>query len=304
MRINITLQQLGAFLRVAETGSFSAAARGMALSQPALSRTVKALEDAIGERVFDRDTRHVHLTPAGTALRPIAERLLTDLAGSFGELAQFVAGRSGRITVAALPSVAAVLLPRALARLAAERPEVEVLILDGLSGTITEAVVSGRAEVGMTVQSPDTDAVSYHPLLEDDFGLVCREDDPLLAAKGRLGWSVFADRPFIAMAPSSSVRAMTDAALLQSGLAVRQTYECAFLGTTGHLVANGLGITALPRLAFPLAGAQGLAWRKLHRPHLRRQIGTIVRRGRSLSPATHRLIELLADEAAGAMRLG
>ena len=190
------------------------------------------------------------------------------------------------------------LLPGALARFQAERPGVEVMILDGLSGSITEAVASGRAEIGLTVQSPHTEALIYRPLLTDDFGLVCRADDPLAEVKGKLNWSVFADRPFIAMAPSSSVRNMTDAAFLQCGLAVRQNFECAFLGTTGHLVASGLGITALPQLTLPLAAAQGLTWRLLHRPLLRRQIGAVMRRGRSLTPATARLVELLEAEAA------
>jgi DNA-binding transcriptional LysR family regulator len=62
MRINVTPQHLTVFLRVAATGSFSAAAKLLALSQPALSRTVKALEAIIGDQLFDRDTRHVTLS--------------------------------------------------------------------------------------------------------------------------------------------------------------------------------------------------------------------------------------------------
>ena len=91
---------------------------------------------------------------------------------------------------------------------------------------------------------------------------------------------------------------MTDAAFLQCGLAIRQHYECAFLGTTGHLVERGLGITALPKLSLPLAAATGLTWQLLHRPLLRRQISAVTRRRRSLIPATARLIEFLTAEAA------
>jgi LysR family carnitine catabolism transcriptional activator len=302
MRINVTPQQLTLFLRVAATGSFSEAARTMGISQPALSRTIKALENTLGERLFDRDTRNVHLTPAGAALRPLAERLVAEFTGGFGELARFVAGRTGRILVAALPSVAAVLLPDALARFQAEHPEVEVVILDGLSGSIAEAVATGRAEIGITVQSPLTTALAYQPLLTDGFGLVCKSEDPL-ARSGKQDWSVFGKHRFIAMAPTSSVRMMTDAAFLQCGLAVPQLFGCSFLGTAGHLVARGLGITALPELTLPLAAASGLAWRPLQRPLLRRQIGTVVRRGRSLTPATRRLLELLTEGAERAQSL-
>ncbi|WP_163311323.1 helix-turn-helix domain-containing protein, partial [Klebsiella aerogenes] len=59
MRINVTPQQLNCFLRVAENGSFSEAARRLAVSQPALSRTIRLTEEALGTRLFDRDTRNV-----------------------------------------------------------------------------------------------------------------------------------------------------------------------------------------------------------------------------------------------------
>src|SRR5882762_8385387 len=104
MRMNPSLnhpspQQLEAFLRIAEMGSFSKAARRLAVSQPALSRTIRLMEEDLGVRVFDRDTRNVVLTPAGMELKPIAERLTAEWRSAFGELSQFVAGRRGRITV-------------------------------------------------------------------------------------------------------------------------------------------------------------------------------------------------------------
>ncbi|MFX6118833.1 hypothetical protein ABTE85_21465, partial [Acinetobacter baumannii] len=87
---------------------------------------------------FDRDTRNVTLTPAGAELRPIAERLLAEFEGAFGELALYIAGRRGRITGAARPSSAAVLLPSAIAALKERQGDVEVLIRDGLSENVVE----------------------------------------------------------------------------------------------------------------------------------------------------------------------
>lgn len=76
MRVDITLQQLEAFVEVAKTTNFRAAAQALHVSQPALSRTVRIVEDLVGARLFDRDTRHVELTPAGRELLPIALRIL------------------------------------------------------------------------------------------------------------------------------------------------------------------------------------------------------------------------------------
>ena len=284
MRINLPPQQLSAFLHLAATGSFSEAAQRQGVSQPALSRTIQQMEATVGGRLFDRTTRKVALTPIGQALHRIAERLTAEFDSAASELARMVAGRSGRVTVAALPSIAAVLLPPAIAHFREGHPDVEVTILDGLSESVLEAVAQGRADLGLTIRPSPHATLTYRSLLADEFGLVCRSDDDL-AGEGPLPWSVFGNRPFIAMAATSSVRQMTDAAFLQAGLAIPPLFGCAFLGTTGNLVAAGLGITALPRLTLPLLAPCGLVWRRLEQPVMRRQMGIVTRTGRTLAPA-------------------
>lgn len=296
MRINLTLQQISVFLQLARTGSFSGAAKLMGISQPALTRTIQQMEAAVGQRLFDRTTRSVVLTSTGRELQPIAERLEAEFDSAFGELSRFVEGRRGRIAVAALPSIAAVVLPPAIAHYRQQHPSVEVAVLDGLSGSVLDAVVHGQADIGLTIRPSPRATLSYQPLLSDEFGLVCRPDDEL-AGNGPLPWSVFEGRPFVAMAPQSSVRQMTDAAFLQAGLAVPPLYGCAFLGTAGSLVAAGLGVTALPRLTLPLLRGLNLEWRRLERPVMQRKIGVVIPVGRSLSPAALRFLSVLKGQA-------
>jgi DNA-binding transcriptional LysR family regulator len=293
--MNVSLQQLAAFLQLARIGSFSEAARLQGISQPALSRMIQTLEATIGRRLFDRTTRTVELTPTGQELHPIAERLVAEFTGAFGELAQFLKGGRGRVVAAALPSLAAALLPGAIRRFSETHRDVDILIRDSLSQGVVETVLQGGADLGLTVRPPQAEHLSYRHLVADRFGLVCLPDDPL-AAHPSLPWSVFETRPFIAMAPASSVRVMTDAAFLQAGLAIKPLYECAFLGTTGNLVAADLGITALPRLTLPLIGAAGLVWRPLLQPDLERSIGVLTRTGRALSPAAEQFLAVLVDE--------
>ena len=294
MHINLKHHQLSSFLAVAEEGSFSKAAQRLAVSQPALSRTIMMMEETIGARLFDRNTRNVSLTPVGEELRSMAKRVVQEIDSLSGELQRFVEGRRGRITVAALPSVAAILLPTAIARFAATAPEVDIHIRDGLSQRVLGAVEAGDADVGITVRSPSKGRLLHQPLCSDEFGLVCRADDPLAQCES-VAWSVFGHRPFIAMASDSSVRVATDAALLQAGLQVSPLYECSFLGTVGHLVAAGLGLSALPRLTCPLTGAGNLVWRRLEAPVVERKIGTVIRADRTSSPATLRFLAVLRE---------
>jgi LysR family transcriptional regulator, carnitine catabolism transcriptional activator len=198
MRINLSPQQLSAFVQLARKANFSAAARVQGVSQPALSRMVQQMEEIVGRRLLDRTTRSVVLTPTGRELLLIAERLVAEFDSAFGELERFVEGRRGRVGVAALPSIAAVLLPPAIARYQAGCPEVEIDVLDGLSGSVLEDVAQSRAEIGLTIRPSPRATLAYRPLLSDEFGLVCRPDDEL-AGEGPLPWSVFESRPFVAM---------------------------------------------------------------------------------------------------------
>jgi|SRR5271170_3735651 len=148
MRINPTPQQLLAFLRVVETGSFSRAAQSLGVSQPALSRTIGTIETTIQARLFNRDTRNLELTAVGAELRSIATRLVKEFDRAFSELNQFVGGESGRVTIAALPSVAAVLLPRVIVRFRETNPGVDIMVRDSLSDIVQNDVLEGTADFG------------------------------------------------------------------------------------------------------------------------------------------------------------
>lgn len=296
MRMNVTPRQCACFLKIAETRSFSEAAYRLGISQPSLSRTIAQIETALGVRLFDRTTRAVSLTPAGVALHPVAQRLVNEFDSAFGELARFIAGQRGRVSIAALPSIAAVLLPRAIAQFRAAHPDVEFTILDGLSQTVFKTVEDGHAEIGLSNEPISSEKLVYRRLLEDELGLVCRKHDEL-AARKPISWSIFLQRPFIGMAPASGVRSLTDMAFAKAGISVPLHYECAFLGTTGNLVAAGLGVTALPRLTMPLTGSSELTWRPLGRPRIKRPLGILTRRGRSLTPASQAFLRVLIKQA-------
>ena len=291
------MQQINAFLQIAEAGNFSTAAGRLGLSQPALSRTIQGLEDLVGARLFDRDTRTVQLSLVGTELLPIARRLVAEFDSAFGELAQFIAGQRGRITIAALPSIAAVVLPTVIAHFRQEHPTVDITIRDALLESVVDAVTQGIADIGVTARPVPMYKLAYQRLLSDGFCLVCRNDDPEASGRGPVSWSVFKDRPFVAMAPETSVRRMTDAAFLQAGLSIAPLFECGHLATTGRLVSQALGITALPRLTLPVIDFAGLTTRVLVRPIINREIGVVTREGRSPAPAVRAFLAVLQRES-------
>src|SRR3977135_3056043 len=120
--MNINLHQLRIFVAVARLGNFTRAAERLHLSQPSLSLHIGQLEQELGVRLLSRSRRWWSLTKGGGDFLPPAERLLDDFQSAIASVADLAARRRGRVAVAVLPSVAAELLPRALAPLPAAHP--------------------------------------------------------------------------------------------------------------------------------------------------------------------------------------
>jgi DNA-binding transcriptional LysR family regulator len=293
MRISLTLVQLEAFAEVAQRRNFRAAAVTLHVSQPALSRTIRLAEAALDTRLFDRDTRRVELTAAGRELLPIAKRILADFNGAFSELAQFLEGRSGHVKVASLPSLGVAVLPATLAGFREAHPQARFSIIEGPADFVRACIEDGRADFGVTVRPQGHEPLRYVHCVDDPFVLLCRSDDPL-AARPTATWSVFAGRPFIPSAGSSSIRPLVDAVFLQKRIQVEPALEFSSIAMAGALVRAGVGITALPRLALHLIAREGLAAVPLRGPSLSRPIGLVTRAGRSLSPITRAFMETLA----------
>lgn len=278
-----TLASLRLFLELADRRSFTDVGRTANVSQPALSRTIRLLEEQLGTRLFDRNSRNVTLTQAGEALLPIVERLTADFDHAFSELAHTFAGDRGRVVVGALPSVAAGVLPAAIAGFQASHPHVDIALRDQLSGALYQQMQDRQVDFAITTP-PESDGFIFEPLVQDPVVLVVRAGSALDVPRPA-SWSLLTEHTFIAMAPRSSVRELTDAAFAAAGITVRGRFECTQLATLGALIEAGLGITALPESTLGLLHTDQIRSRPLESPRVERTIGLARACGRTLSPA-------------------
>jgi LysR family transcriptional regulator, carnitine catabolism transcriptional activator len=293
MLMKIGLRALQAFRRVAELRSFSLAAEQMRVSQPALSASIRKLEETLGVRVFDRTTRQVLLTPDGRELLRLATRMIDEYESVFGDFQDYLAQRRGRVVIAALPSVAAVVLPPVLGRFRAAHEAIDIHIRDTIHNAVLDEVSSGAADFGLTVAPAGSTELAFERLLTDAFVLVCPRDHKL-AGLSAVTWREIARHPIVAPTPTSSVRQAITAACAKSGVDLRVAYEAEHLSTMGGLLAAGLGIAALPSLSLPLLGSNDFAVVPLKKPSVERTIGIVRRAGRTPSVAAAALLRELS----------
>jgi LysR family transcriptional regulator, carnitine catabolism transcriptional activator len=195
------------------------------------------------------------------------------------------------VTVASLPSVSVAMLPRAIASFRRHYPGVRFSLVEGPADALRAAVNDGSVDFAISVRPAPEQSLKFEALREDPFVMLCRRDAPM-AARAAVPWTAFAGHPFIASSARSSIRPITDAAFLQKGMQVLPVLECPSVAATGGLVAAGLGITALPRLALDLIKPDPeLVAVPLQRPVVARSIGIVTRIGRSLSPASRAFMD-------------
>ena len=149
MRINFELLDLRAFLGVLDLGGFHKAAAALNLSQSALSRRVRSLEEAVGAPLLERTTRHVAPTAIGRAFEPTARRLIEDLESHLMALTGVGDRLHGRVTIACVPTAAFYFLPRAIEAFNDRFPRIRFRILDLSANEALESVARGAAEFGV-----------------------------------------------------------------------------------------------------------------------------------------------------------
>jgi DNA-binding transcriptional LysR family regulator len=292
------LRHIEAFLAVARCGNFTRAAAELHMSQPALTVQIRQLESALGLRLFDRNNRRVALTPIGRELVAPFERVVLDLRAIVGSAHDFVAHRRGVVTVACLPSIAADLLPRAIAALAQQHAGLTVRVRDVVAARVVELVKSGDADFGLSGLGHGDREIVERPLLVDRLAAFALATHAI-AKKRSVTMRELAGFPLILTGRDSSVRAIVDRAVRQDHLSVTIAHEATYMTTALGMAAAGLGVAILPEAARTSAPA-ALRMVPIRRPALSRQLGLVMKAGRSLSPAARRLVDILDSAPAAA----
>jgi DNA-binding transcriptional LysR family regulator len=301
------IPQVEAFLAVGTFGGFRRAAAALRLTQPAVSARIRALEDSLSVRLFERG-RQGHglaLSPAGRALRPHAEQLLQAVAVARQAVHDIRPASGGAIQIAAVLSICTYLLPDVLKRFQTAHPTVMITVRSGHSKDVLEMVLRGEAEIGLarSLHHPEVETVS---LRDDPLVLVGRSTSwPTRERRGRL--EEIADRPLIFFDRGSSDWTLTQGLFRRAGLVPNVALEVETIETAKRMVERGMGLAFLPHLAVgrELRRRSLVAIEIVDAEPISRSLDVIHPRSRPLSPAARALLQALRStlsEAGGPPR--
>ncbi len=294
MRINFELLDLRAFLAILDTGSFRKAAELLNVSQPALSRRIKSLEQALGSPLLERTTRSVSPTIVGRQMQPMFLRIIDELETSVLTTTETGRRQAGQVTIACVPTAAFYFLPQVIRRFNRQHPLIRFRIHDLSASEGLESVAQGETEFGINMLGASEADLRFTPLMRDPFVLACRRDHPL-ARRRSLKWAELTDFPLIGVSRHSGNRTILDNALATAKIELNWFYEVNHLSTSLGLVEAGLGISVLPRLATPQVAHPVIVAIPIKNPVVTRTIGIVERRSGRLSPAASRFRDMLVE---------
>lgn len=188
------LDQLRYFLQVAQRGNFTRAANDLSISQPALSRSIMKLEEELGQPVFERKSRSVSLTDAGTLLQARAQHVLSILEDTKAEITDD--GESGCVRVGAIPTIAPYFLPRVLGEFSASFPKATMIVQENTTDHLLKSCTQGEIDLAILALPVPAKYLEVEELFEEELLLVLPPDHSL-ADKSKIRLRDVEPYPFV-----------------------------------------------------------------------------------------------------------
>jgi DNA-binding transcriptional LysR family regulator len=245
--------RLTVFRVVAEKKSFSSAAETLHVSQPAVTAHVKALEEALGVRLFERTNTGARLTPAGERLDSYARRVSRLTQETLREIGAVSGEPRGQLRVGASTTIAQYLLPRLLAGFLEGHPRIELSVLGANTAQIVAQVKAQKIDIGLIEGPPGTSEVRLESFVEDEIVVVVAAEHPFAAQVGSAPTvAELAAEPLLLRESGSGTRHVVEDALRKAGIALRGLRIVMELDSTEAIksgVEAGLGVGFVSRWA-------------------------------------------------------
>lgn len=270
----ISLEQLQGFIEVRRRGSLTKAARELSVTQPSLTRRLAALEKTLGTPLFVRTRTGVVPTEAGDRFLDHALRALASIEAGREAIAELEGELRGSVSVGAVPTVGAYLLPDVLARFCREHPNVRLRLREDLHTELEDSVAKGELDLALLNMPLRRAELVVRRLWTEDYVLAVHESHRFAASRSAVSLRDIAGEPLLIVPVSPATHALIVASE-RRGSALRVVVEADNHEALRRMVARGIGVAIFPRIMAAGSQATTLRYLEIADATLRRRVALV-----------------------------
>jgi LysR family transcriptional regulator, hydrogen peroxide-inducible genes activator len=300
-RQTMNFRDLQYLVALADHRHFGRAAEACFVSQPTLSTQLKKLEAELGVELIERRPRNVLLTDAGERVVERARVILDEAANIQGIASQAHDPESGSVRMGLFPTLAPYLLPHVVHRLHERFPRLELLLVEEKTEVILQQLSDGQLDAGLLALPVHHDGLHQQFLFSEDFVLAVPADHPLAGADQPVDPSVLATEHVLLLEEGHCLREQALDVCRLAGATERKGFRATSLETLRQMVAAGVGITLLPKLAVqpPVPPSDDVRLLRIAHPVPRRDIAMFSRPTSVYRDFLPKIAEIISNLPAG-----
>lgn len=240
------IRQLRAFVAIAESGTFTAGALRVHVTQAAISMQIRQLENEIGARVFVRAPRHVILTEAGEQLLRRARHILREHDAALDEIAELAGAERGRLRIgSASAMVLTDQLPAILTELRKQHPAAEISVMSGTSEVLVDQILAGEVDIAFVSLPVDVRGIKTERLSEDQLVAIASPRHKLAKQRTISAFTLAGER-LILGERGGNTRRLIDQFFAQAGVTLRVAMELSRQQAIKRMVEEDMGVGIVP----------------------------------------------------------
>ena len=295
----MNLRDLRYLVAVADTKHFGKAAELCHVSQPTLSAQIKKLESYLGVELIERQPRRVALTDIGARLVGHARRVLQETDELISIAKDNRDPLAGKLRIALIPTIGPYLLPLVARKLRKQLPRLQLMLYEHRTEELLEKLRNGAIDVGILALPVDLEGLQADELYTEDFMAALPNDHPL-AKKTHVKVGELAGESLLLLEDGHCLRAQALEVCSRIDVREDQDYRATSLETLRQMVAAGLGVTLLPKLAAsgPFSHTSGLAIKPFANPAPHRLVGAVWRKSTTRAAAIDAVCGVIRSQMA------
>ncbi len=287
---NLELRQLEYFMAICEELHFTRTAEKLRIGQPTLSYQMKALEDGLGVRLFDRLGKKIAITEAGEILLEHCTKVFANLKCATEQIEELQKVKRGKLVIGALSGDLSHIASKVFLEFHAKYPHVQIQIFS--LDDVVEKVKNNEIDFALTLMSRTDESLINIPLYEDEFFLVVRTDH-VWSARDEIEFSEIQNIPLILNPKGHCFRQSFDVECISAGIVIQPIIESTDSKSILNLVKEGIGATIISSTLFFLENEGVLKAIKIKNPTIIREVTIVHHKQKYIGSAARGFIEIL-----------